>query len=201
MQSLHSSNIRFVVVLLGSLLSSTAAPASDTPPSGVIKLEVSPEHQSTPIWLTILDRLAWPTVVAAAIIVFRKPAATVIEAFAKPGAEGSIAGFSWRLPALETKIADQQGQLERQNRLIKQLITFSMAWYIYEMLHALNAAKKSGGQYLFRQNGSMDRNLRFLIDHGYIQEVFPIPSDGADIARDIKITQAGLDLIEMRGAP
>jgi hypothetical protein len=47
----------------------------------------------------------------------------------------------------------------------------------------------------------MDRNLRFLIDHGYIQEIFEWPKDGEEMTNRIQFTRAGQALIDMRGMP
>jgi len=47
----------------------------------------------------------------------------------------------------------------------------------------------------------MDRNLRFLIDHGYIQELYEWPKDGEEVTNRIQFTRAGEALIAMRGLP
>jgi ribosomal protein S8 len=74
-----------------------------------------------------------------------------------------------------------------------------MSWYIYNMLFQIRKAQMEGGEYVYRNDGSMDRNLRFLIEHGYVQEVYPWPSDGEGLTRRVTITQSGQDLIAMRG--
>jgi hypothetical protein len=74
-----------------------------------------------------------------------------------------------------------------------------MSWYIYNMLFQIRKAQMEGSEYVYRNDGSMDRNLRFLIEHGYVQEVYPWPSDGEGLSRRVTITQSGEDLIAMRG--
>ena len=149
----------------------------------------------------MFDKLVWPIVVGLAIFILRKPAAELLGAFAKRGTDISFGALAIRLPAIESKIADQQSQINIQTDQISQLITFSMSWYIYEMLFQLHQAKKFGGKYLFRSDGSMDRNLRFLIDHGYIQELYEWPKDGEEVTNRIQFTRAGEALIAMRGLP
>jgi hypothetical protein len=119
----------------------------------------------------------------------------------KRGADVTLGNVAIRLPASESKIVEQQSQINVQSDQINRLITFSMSWYIYEMMFQLHQAKKFGGQYIFRENGSMSRTFRFLIDHCYLQEVYDWPKDGDEITSRITFTQAGEALILMRGRP
>lgn len=148
-----------------------------------------------------MDRLVWPIVVGLGIFTLRKPATALLDAFVKRGTDISFGSVAIRLPAIESKIADQQGQIDSQADKINQLITFSMSWYIYEMLFQIHRANKSSGTYVYRIDGSMDRNLRFLIDHGYIEELYDWPKDGEEFANRIQFTRAGEALIAMRGLP
>lgn len=177
----------------------SAAQAKDDPSHGPIEVQLSQKHDSGPVWLSIVDKIAWPLVAGVAILVFRRPVSDLLDAFGKRGTDLTIGSVAIRIPALESKIADQQGQLDLQSDQIRNLIKFSMSWYIYHMLFEVRKAQKEGGEYVYRKDGSMERNLRFLIEHGYVEEVYPWPSDGEELSRRVKITQSGEDLIAMRG--
>ncbi len=176
-----------------------AEQADSGSPKGPLEVQLSQQHDSTPVWLQILDKAAWPLVAIAAIVVFRRPIYALLDAFGQRGTDFSIGSIAIRIPALETKVADQQGQINLQTDQIRNLIKFSMSWYIYNMLFEIRRAQKEGGEYVYRNDGSMDRNLRFLVEHGYVEEVYPWPNDGEGLSRRVKVTQSGEDLIAMRG--
>jgi hypothetical protein len=176
----------------------SAQTKSDSP-QGPIEVQLSQKHDSGPLWLAIVDKVAWPLVAAVAILIFWRPLYALVDAFGKRGTDFSIGSVAIRIPALESKVADQQGQINLQNEQIRNLIKFSMSWYIYNMLFQIRKAQMEGGEYVYRNDGSMDRNLRFLIEHGYVQEVYPWPSEGEGLSRRVTITQSGEDLIAMRG--
>jgi hypothetical protein len=164
-----------------------------------IEVQLSQKHDSTPVWLQILDKAAWPFVAVAAILIFWRPIYAVLDAFGKRGTDFTIGSVAIRIPALESKVADQQGQINLQSDQIRNLVKFSMSWYIYNMLFEIRKAQKEGGEYVYRNDGSMDRNLRFLVEHGWVEEVYPLPNDGESLSQKVKITQIGEDLIAMRG--
>jgi hypothetical protein len=168
-------------------------------PQSPIEVQLSQKHDSTPVWLQILDKAAWPFVAVAAILIFWRPIYAVLDAFGKRGTDFTIGSVAIRIPALESKVADQQGQINLQTDQIRNLIKFSMSWYIYNMLFEIRKAQKEGGEYVYRNDGSMDRNLRFLVEHGWVEEVYPLPNDGESLSQKVKVTQIGEDLIAMRG--
>jgi hypothetical protein len=168
-------------------------------PQSPIEVQLSQKHDSTPVWLQILDKAAWPFVAVAAILIFWRPIYAVLDAFGKRGTDFTIGSVAIRIPALESKVADQQGQINLQSDQIRNLVKFSMSWYIYNMLFEIRKAQKEGGEYVYRNDGSMDRNLRFLVEHGWVEEVYPLPNDGESLSQKVKITQIGEDLIAMRG--
>jgi hypothetical protein len=176
-----------------------SAQTKSDPPRNPIEVQLSQKHDSGPLWLAIVDKIAWPLVAAVAILIFRRPIYALLDAFGTRGADVAFGSLAFRISALEPKIADQQGQINLQNEQIRNLIKFSMSWYIYNMLFQIRKAQMEGGEYVYRNDGSMDRNLRFLIEHGYVQEVYPWPSDGESLSRRVTITQSGEDLIAMRG--
>jgi hypothetical protein len=168
-------------------------------PQSPIEVQLSQKHDSTPVWLQILDKAAWPFVAVAAILIFWRPIYAVLDAFGKRGTDFTIGSVAIRIPALESKVADQQGQINLQSDQIRNLVKFSMSWYIYNMLFEIRKAQKEGGEYVYRNDGSMDRNLRFLVEHGWVEEVYPLPNDGESLSQKVKVTQIGEDLIAMRG--
>jgi hypothetical protein len=176
-----------------------AAQTKADPSQNPIQVQLSQKHDSGPLWLQIIDKAAWPLVAAVAIFIFRRPVSQLLDAFGNRGTDLTIGSVAIRIPALESKVAVQQDQINLQTDQIRNLIKFSMSWYIYDMLFQIRKAQREGGEYVYRNDGSMDRNLRFLIEHGYVEEVYPWPSDGEGLTRRVKITQSGEDLIAMRG--
>ncbi len=176
-----------------------------------LQVEISEKSPDIPRWLQIADqiadKMAWPVVFLVAVLLFRKPIASLVVEMGKRGTDISIAGFAIRLPKLESRVEEQtqtlttqQEQIAEQSEHIQNLIRFSMSWYIYKMLYEIARAQGENGHYFYRDDGSMDRNLRFLIDHGYVEEVPTWPRPDEDIAGKIKITRSGQDLISMRGS-
>jgi hypothetical protein len=192
------------MIVVGLILTSCGPHAfsqQSIPKQLPIEVHLSQAGELAPKWLQVLDKLSWPLIVLVSVVLFRIPLTGVIKTLAEGGAEFSLGSVKVRLPELEKKIENQQGKIDEQNEQIRDLIKFSMSFYIYQMLFELQKAKGSDGGYMFRNNGSMDRNLRFLIDHGYIEEVPHWPSDGENISPMIVVTAQGRDVIAMRGAP
>jgi hypothetical protein len=173
---------------------------------GPLEIQLSQKSEPTPLWIQLVDKLTWPAVIAVCIVSFRKPIFNLLDAFSKRGTDINIGAFAIRLPALESvvegqthKLTIQQKAIDLQSAQIENLIRFSMSWYIYSMLFEIRKAQLHNGEYIYREDGSMNRNLRFLIDHGYVEEVYPWPNDGEGLRSRVKITQQGEDLMAMRG--
>jgi hypothetical protein len=102
----------------------------------------------------------------------------------------------------DQQIADQEKQIKAQQETLQKLITnlakYSVSDYIFWLLKGIDQAQEQHGEYLYRRDGSMVRNLRFLMDHGYIAEVFPEPADGANLRELVHITPAGKALLRIR---
>ncbi|HXO37476.1 MAG TPA: hypothetical protein VN872_02500 [Candidatus Acidoferrum sp.] len=100
-------------------------------------------------------------------------------------------------------IASQERQLKAQQEMLQQLMAnlakYSISDYIFWLLKGIDQAQLTSGEYKYQQDGSMGRNLRFLMDHGYIAEVYPEPSAGTNLRDVVKITPAGRDLLAIRG--
>jgi hypothetical protein len=201
MKRRHAKKLLLILFVVLSFSEARSTEPSQGASQGVIKLEVPGNQQREPVWLKLLDELAWPVFAVVALVTLRRPLLNLLQKLSEPGAEFALGGLAVKMPLVESKLEEQQKQLDSQSQQIKRLITLSMSWYIYEMLFELSRAKSSSGEYIFRKDGSMDRNLRFLIDHGYLQEVYPMPNDGENIIGKVYMTQAADDLIAMRGSP
>ena len=153
-----------------------------------------------------IDKFMWPVIAITALFLFRKPALGLLDAMGKQGGtldvsifKIAVEGLKEKVEGQDMKLAGQQGQLNTQDEKIQHLIKFSMSWFIYKMLSDLRDKEINGGEYIYKNNGSMDRNIRFLIDHGYVRETYDQLRFDTDIMPFIKITKAGADLLEMRG--
>jgi hypothetical protein len=195
-------------VIIGIVLISTtsrALPEPATTQNQPIEVHLSQGGESDPLWFMVMDKLIWPSVVIVAVIIFRIPLSSLFKTLATKGGEFSVGGLALRFPELESKIAaqgeaisNQQGKIDEQSEKIRDLIKYSMSQYIFTMLTALKEAKASRGEYIYRTDGSMERNLRYLIDHGYVEEVPHWPVDGENISPLVKITPQGYDVIAIR---
>jgi hypothetical protein len=166
-----------------------------------IEVQLTQPKESTPLWLEVIDKVSWPLVVLAAIAIFHKPLSELVAGLTGAGTEFSIWQLKVRIPQLEKKVQDQKDALESQQEKINNLIKFSMSYYIYKMLYEVQKAQRTHNTYIFRDDNTMDRNLRYLTDHGFIQEIGHVLNDGTDICPIIMITKQGQDVIDLRGLP
>ena len=194
--------IGMVSALIGSqAIAETPSPSAPSP----IEVRLSQVPDPVPLWLKLTDTLAWPLIALIAVLLFRKALVGVANSLIAKGGEISVGTVAVKL--LESKvdaqketISSQQGRIDEQNERIRNLIRFTMSGYIFSMLFEIRKAQRAGGQYIYRNDGSMDRNLRFLIDHGYVEEVPHWPQDGENLCPLVKITPSGEDLIAMRAS-
>ena len=194
-----------VIASVSILIGCYAFAEGPTPPRSPSPIEVhlSQTTPPEPLWLKLTDTLAWPMIALIAVFLFHKPLVGIGNSLIAKGGEISIGTVAVKL--LESKvdaqkeaISSQQGKIDQQNERIRNLIRFSMSGYIYAMLLELRKAKLTSGQYIYRDDGSMNRNLRFLIDHGYVEEAPHWPQDGENICELVKITPSGEDVIAIR---
>jgi hypothetical protein len=99
----------------------------------------------------------------------------------------------------QEKVERQGEQLNAQQEIISQLVVYSMSYFIFDLLAKLYHRSRDGGEYLFRDNEEMKRDLRFLRDHGYLEH-FNIGglSDGENLVGQIRLTPVGNFLVELR---
>jgi hypothetical protein len=84
--------------------------------------------------------------------------------------------------------------------ILKQLVAFSMAGFIYEHMKNIYFAKREGKPLIYEHIGqTAKRELQFLMDNGYIRHVkLDELRSGDDLAQKIKLTPAGVWYVELR---
>jgi hypothetical protein len=109
------------------------------------------------------------------------------------------------------KRVDQQGRtleeqartLDEQQYVISQLVTYSMAEYIFKHLqHVYHGNRKDEGwpsEYLYKRDAPFERDLRFLRDHGFIHftEIGRL-ADGVHLVQTLHLTPVGTMCVELR---
>ncbi|MDM4019338.1 hypothetical protein [Roseiconus lacunae] len=113
---------------------------------------------------------------------------------------GKVDFLEQRIEKQEERISDQQETIERQQDTINQLVLYSMSYWIFELLSGLYHQTQDGGEYLFRDDGTMDKDLRFLRDRGYLTLDFQVGSlqNGQNLVGVVKLTPAGNHFVELR---
>jgi hypothetical protein len=108
-----------------------------------------------------------------------------------------------RLTAQERALTVQDEKLQRQQHAINVLSTYSMGEHIYRHLRALHDFERNipghVPEYKFWKYGPMWQEIRFLVDHGYIELLNPddLP-DQADLTRIVRLTPVGNYYVELR---
>jgi hypothetical protein len=132
-------------------------------------------------------------VVALAVLAILPWLSAVVDTMELPG----VAKLKFR--EVEEKVVQQQKQLNVQQEIINNLVVYSMSWFIFDLLSKLYHRNREGGEYLFRNKGTMHRDFRFLRDHGYLEH-FNIGDlhDGENLVGRIKLTPVGNYFVEVR---
>jgi hypothetical protein len=159
--------------------------------------------QSTTLWWTTF---VWPIVAIAiaCLIVYSQWGRNVksIDVTKWVKLERQVTDTADKTEQHGKQLTVQQQQLEDQQRLLETLVQdvarYSISDYIFYLLVDLDKVQKTTGEYLYRRDGTMWRNLRFLMDHGYIEEVYPEPADKMNLRDIVRITPAGHSLIALR---
>lgn len=109
---------------------------------------------------------------------------------------------------LHERITEQQGALTKQERTLQEqqqtinkLVMYSMAHYIFRHLSGIYHGQRGERQaeYLFRNDEPMRHDLRFLRDHGYIEDIeIGDLHDKENLVKRIKLTPVGRYCVEMR---
>jgi hypothetical protein len=106
-----------------------------------------------------------------------------------------------KIELLEMKVERQEAKIEKQQEIINQLVIYSMAFYLYDVLADFDKCEKGiMKEYLFKKKGNFDHHIRFLRDHGYLEMTFRVGDliDGENIAQKVKLTPVGRFYVEVR---
>lgn len=96
---------------------------------------------------------------------------------------------------LDERMKLQQQELDRQQKIINDLVIYSLSYTLFELLSNFY----HGRRVIYTRSAGFDRNLRFLRDHGYIGLFrFDRLSEGQDLARVLELTPAGRMMVEQR---
>jgi len=150
--------------------------------------------------LFVSGRARWPSVFDEKMLGFAALAAlpwlSEIIRMAKIG--GLEVEFLHRQVELQAK------ELDRQQRIIQDLVVFSMSASIFDHLRALYHRKRHGEEYLYRNNPPFQREMYYLRDNGYIRPVresfidFGSHLDGRDLVQELDLTPIGNFYVEER---
>jgi hypothetical protein len=93
--------------------------------------------------------------------------------------------------------------LRRQQEVINALVTYSMGEHVFRHLkliyHSQMKHPGSVPDYKFHKYGPMPQEIRFLVDHGYIELLNPDTlDDEQDLTRIVKLTPVGNYYVDLR---
>jgi hypothetical protein len=146
----------------------------------VVQLWTRFELKAETVALVILALLPWLS--------------TIIESVELPG------GGKLLFREVRAVVAAQQEQLQAQQKVINQLVIYSMSHLIFQHLAGIHYAVKNGAEYLFQGDlEAFRRDLRFLRDHGYLHHFSARElQDRQNLAASLRLTQAGIFYVELR---
>lgn len=127
--------------------------------------------------------------VALAIVAVLPWLAPVIDTMNLPG------GISLRFRQVEEKVEQQEQLLNVQQGIITQLVVYSMSSYLFDILSHLYHRR----EFLFHNDEPMQRSLRHLRDHGYLEHFnMGELAEGINLAERLSLTPVGNFLVEVR---
>lgn len=111
----------------------------------------------------------------------------------------SVEAFGVKIEILEKKVRIQDEEIKKQQKIIHQIVVYSMAYYLYDMLRVFDECQR-GVRKEFRFKKADEHSLRFLRDNGYIEQTFKIGTltEGENLADKLKLTPIGKLYIELR---
>jgi hypothetical protein len=110
-----------------------------------------------------------------------------------------VGGLGVKYRSVDRKLRLQQSQLDAQQEIITNLVKFGMAQYIFAHLRGILVAKRTGTEYRFDGSEAMQRDLRFLRDHGYLEHFYVRGLDhGANLAAELALTPIGELIVQLR---
>jgi hypothetical protein len=103
------------------------------------------------------------------------------------------------LDSQQTQLDQQKIVIEKQQQIINEIVIYSMSHGIFCILRELYHRKINGGEYLFRNNEITIKDLRFLRDHGYLEQFATIDlKDGENLVNRLDLTPVGKFYVEQR---
>ena len=114
-----------------------------------------------------------------------------------------VAQLGKRVEEQGRTLEEQARTLSEQQHVINQLVTYSMAEYIFKHLqHVYHGKRRDVGwplEYIYRKDAPFERDLRFLRDHGFIgfTEIGRL-SDGTDLVQNLTLTPVGRMCVRLR---
>jgi hypothetical protein len=108
-----------------------------------------------------------------------------------------------RVEHQEQVLTAQQEKLRRQQEIINALVTYSMGEHVFRHLKLIyHAQLKHAGSvpdYKFQKYGPMPQEIRFLVDHGYIELLnTDALYDQQDLTKIVKLTPVGNYYVDLR---
>ena len=114
-----------------------------------------------------------------------------------------VAELGKRVEEQGRTLEEQARTLTEQQHVINQLVTYSMAEYIFKHLQYVYHGKRLDEgwppHYLYKRDPPFERDLRFLRDHGFIgfTEIGRL-ADGADLVQALELTPVGTMCVVLR---
>jgi hypothetical protein len=116
-----------------------------------------------------------------------------------------VAALGKRVEEQGRTLQQQALALGEQQHMISQLVTYSMAEFIFHNLQKLYHGKRKdegwSPRFIYDKSGSFERDLRFLRDHGFIEftEIGNL-SAGTDLVQVLNLTPVGSMCVQLREA-
>lgn len=108
-----------------------------------------------------------------------------------------------RVEHQEQVLTAQQEKLKRQQEIVNSLVTYSVGEHVFRHLqfiyHSQMKHPGSVQDYKFQKWGPMPQEIRFLVDHGYIELLNPDTiEDQQDLTKIVKLTPIGTYYVDLR---
>lgn len=165
--------------------------------------------------------LSWPVVILVIVLIFKQQIVSSSSNILERLSSLSLGDIKLHLiNTIETQeeikgtivnqiqeIEKQKEQINSQQKIINNLVIFSMSSFIFKHLsniyHRKNSKQKQ--EYLYHDNEAMRREMYYLSDNGFIEPTnnsqplgFDRSLDGKDLVEIVKLTPIGNFLVELR---
>lgn len=152
-------------------------------------------------WAIVLLILAlFPWIFPSLIIAIRSLSVVFADSSIRSLQLGSL-----KIEMLEKKVSEQSEKIYEQQKLIDDLVMYTMAWYIldklkYICLGTIDKYRSEYGEYKYTGDEPTNHDLRFLRDHGYL-EMFQLNDlkYGDNLVGRLRATEMGRRFVELHG--